>query len=242
MRVLQTYVRSNTNEAPEPRTRLVLRSREGIVGDCHAVPMSPRHVLLTARGAYERHGLAANALRENILVDVDRLDWSSGSELRISGEKTGRADVVLRVTFACEPCAKLNRFKPGLMRHVGADRGILARVVRGGVIQMGDRVSVRPSAYKALPDAWQERLCDLIQLLPEEEWISYVRLAELVGVKTSYCRVFPRVLGLAAHGGGPTTGALRRRGGELAPLRSGMARGRDASRPMWSGRPVFAGE
>lgn len=195
---------------------------------------SPRQVLITSSGAYRRHHLTPNTLRENILIDADRLDWRSGGEVQI-----GRT-VVLRVMFTCEACAKLNKFRPRLMAQVGSDRGILARVIRGGTIVAGDPIIVRPGVYEALSDEWQERLCAILERLPAGGWVSYIRLAELNGVHRSYCRVFPRVLDFARYGSvkGPTTGVRRSTHGALEPVLSSLP----AADPMWSGSTLFAGE
>jgi alkylated DNA nucleotide flippase Atl1 len=232
--VVGTFLRPDANRPPEPRRRIALQRGVGIIDDCHAAKSSPRQVLIAATGVYERLRLPINALRENVLVDSGRIAWESGSQVRIG------SSVVLRVMFVCEPCAKLNKFRPRLMAQVGKDRGILARVIRGGTTNIGDPVKVEAGVYESLPEEWQARLCRILDRLPEGAWISYIRLAELNGVHPSYCRVFPRVLRLARYGScaGSTHGVRRRSDGALeSVLRSSRA----AEQP-WSGAEVFSTE
>ncbi len=160
----------------------------GIAEDCHADPFSPRQVLLAATGAYESLHVAPMSLRENILVAADELRWLSGTELLIG------SDVVLRVTYACEPCARLNRFRLGLMRKAKGVRGTLARVIRGGWIGLGDTVRAAPAVFRALSDDWRERVVAVVQAIPAGVELSYIDVARIAGVHKSYCRVFPRLL------------------------------------------------
>jgi hypothetical protein len=203
-----------------------------VVGDCHTGRFSPRQLLITAQGAYRRLRIPANALRESILVDAELLDWPSGSQVRIG------KSVLLRVMFGCEPCAKLNDKREGLFRDVGSDRGLLARVIRGGMVRAGDHIAVRPHTYQSFPNDWQRRLHVVLAKMPKRSWIPYVRLAELNGVHRSYCRVFPRVLGFSRFGGDSTVGVRRDEKGGLVPVMR-------ADRPIddiWSGWHVFDGE
>ncbi|MER8124712.1 hypothetical protein ABS198_20745, partial [Acinetobacter baumannii] len=90
-------------------------------GDMHADARSPRQVLLAGAPAYRSLGLPPHALRENLLLDVDTAAIVSGTVLCIG------AQVRLRLSFQCEACGGLDRHAPGLVRAIGASRGILAR-------------------------------------------------------------------------------------------------------------------
>ena len=51
-------------------------------------------------------------------------------------------DVVLRITGHCEPCARMDEIRPGLRVEIDKKRGMLAYVVEGGAIKVGDAVRV----------------------------------------------------------------------------------------------------
>ena len=164
--------------------------------------------------AYARLGLPANALRENILLDID-------SAVLASGQLLAAGAAVFQLTFACEPCGRLNLRQDRLSRTIGAQRGMLARVLRGGPVAVGDPVQLLPDTLPAWPDDWRARVETVLARVPPGCVVEYRQLALLAGVALTYCRVFPRVaraLGLA-H--------------KAVPLRS------DCALPRWDGAGLF---
>lgn len=169
-----------------------MRRGEGIDGDCHASPFSPRQLLIVSTGAYEYCNLPPRSLRENILVRVANLKLSSGTLLRLGPE------AAVRITFECEPCGRLNRIRPKLSKDIVGKRGYLARVVRSGLVKPGDQVQVQRDVFHPFSDNWRDRLISVVRKLPEDCFVSYSQLAELAGVPKVFCRVFPRLL--RSHG------------------------------------------
>lgn len=88
----------------------------------------------------------------------------------------------------------------------------------------------------------QERLCKSLDRIPLRSGISYVRLAELIGVQSAYCRVFPRVLRDAGvrtpPKGSSTSGVVKDRWGRLSIVTSEVL----AKDLTWNGSGYFAGE
>lgn len=191
----------------------------GLAGDCHADPLSPRQVLLVTAAAYDELDLSPGVLRENITLAVASDVLQPGRLLFVG------ADVVIATTFACEPCARLNAHRPGLLRAVGRHRGVLGRVVRGGELQVGDPVAVGSVTRSDWPDTWQDRVVRVLEAAPAGMVVEYAHLARLAGVPLAYCRVFPRVL--AERAPGSAHRAVRSGGGD------GQAR--------WQGDSLFNG-
>ena len=211
------HIRVGKEPAPRPVATAQAIAGFGLVGDRHASPCSPRQLLLAGSPAYQRWGLPPAALRENLLLDFSTLQLGSGDLLRVGGE------VVLWITFVCEPCNLLERRCPGTLKTIGAERGMLARVLRGGELRRGDAIGVRRGAAPLFSDDWQQRVLHVARAVPEGFWISYRQLAQLAGVHIAYCRAFPRVLSrLPAQ-------VARRVGGNA---------GVDAA-PAWSGAGFF---
>ena len=166
----------------------------GLDNDVHADPLSPRQLLLASAQAYDTFSLPPHALRENLLVDFDTSTLVSGAVLRIGGA------VRLRLMFQCEACGQLDTQQSGLARKLGMRRGMLARVVAGGLIQRGDRVQDMGMLEESWSDDWRERIAKVLDALPPGAVIEYKHLARLAGVQPSYCRAFPRVIkNLGAH-------------------------------------------
>lgn len=160
----------------------------GFDGDLHADPLSPRQVLLASAAVYEEWELPAHALGENLLVDVDTASLGSGTVLQLG------AQVRIRLMFQCEACGQLDLQRPGLARALGNRRGMLARVLAGGTIRVGDPIRRLDDEMAPWSDDWRERVMAVLDAAPPGAVVEYARLARLAGIQASYCRAFPRLL------------------------------------------------
>jgi hypothetical protein len=160
----------------------------GLEGDMHADPLSPRQVLLASTTPYTSFDLSPNTLRENLLLDADVSKLRSGSVLCIG------TSVALWLMFQCEACGHLNVQRSDLSKIIGNQRGMLARVLRGGEIRPGDRVKYFESLMPAWSLDWRDRIQMILSAIPSGQVIEYKQLARVAGVPSGYCRVFPRVL------------------------------------------------
>lgn len=216
--VLAIAVRGPGTAAPVRYDRIRALAGCGLAGDVHAGPRSPRQVLLAGAPAYEALALPPNALRENLLLDLDTAGMASGAVLRIGREAS------LRLSFQCEACCSLDTHAPGLARAIGGRRGMLARVLAGGEIRVGDPVVMLDARLPALPEDWRERVALVLEAVPPGQVIGYADLAFVAGVQSSYCRAFPRLL--ARLGASYAAKAM--------PARAG------ATLPRWDGGGFYA--
>ena len=112
----------------------------GIEGDKHASAASKRQVLLADKEALDAVGVLPGTIKENVTVEgVDVMQLPSGSLVRL-----GRS-VVLEITAVCEPCFRMDEIRDGLKQELEGKRGMVSRVVRGGVINVGDPITVERS-------------------------------------------------------------------------------------------------
>lgn len=216
--VLAVAVRGAGTAAPAGRDCVMALAGRGLAGDRHAAPRSPRQVLLAGAPAYQALALPPGALRENLLLDLDTAGMASGAVLRI-----GR-DASLRVSFQCEACGSLDAHAAGLARAIGGRRGVLARVLAGGPIRVGDPVILLEERLPALSGDWRERVARVVEAVPPGQAIGYADLAHVAGVQPSYCRAFPRLLERL----GPAYAA------KALPARAGNAP------PRWDGGGYYA--
>lgn len=170
---------------------LVLRAGLGILGDCNAAGDSPRQVLIASEPVYRRLGLAPGALRENFQVDAEVERFSSGQVLRIG------SDVRVRLTIPCEPCAKLNRVRPGLARDAAGHRGFLGRVISDGEVRRGDEVVPTDVVLDPIPFRPRDRVYDLVARIPPGRVLGFKALVRTLGLVKTYVRVVPRFLATA---------------------------------------------
>lgn len=106
----------------------------GLEGCAHARPASDRQVLLVDRETLEAMELAPGILRENITTDgLNVNSLQVGQRLRIG-------DTRLEVTMLCTPCNQMERIRSGLRKELWGRRGMLCRVLEGGIVRPGDSI------------------------------------------------------------------------------------------------------
>jgi MOSC domain-containing protein YiiM len=134
-----------------PKKRLPMEELEevrviknvGLEGCAHGRP-GARQVLLVDRETLEAMELRPGVIRENITTDgIDVNGLALKQELRIG-------EVRLEVSEICHPCDQLEKVRPGLRREMRGRRGMLCRVLEGGMIRRGDTIEKVSSAATLL--------------------------------------------------------------------------------------------
>ncbi len=106
----------------------------GLEGCAHARPGGSRQVLLVDRETLEAMDLRPGVIRENITTDgINVNSLAVGQELRVG-------EALLKVSAICHPCDQLEKIRPGLRQEMRGRRGMLCRVVQGGVVRRGDTI------------------------------------------------------------------------------------------------------
>jgi MOSC domain-containing protein YiiM len=148
------FVAPHVEGTPEPRPAAQVEVGAGLVGDRHHQPGAPpdraRALTLFAAETFEhlaRVGLdlAPGESRRQLLVRGVDLTRLQGRRLRVG-------EVVLEGTGPCRPCAHLEAMtRPGVLAALEGRGGLTARVVKGGLLRVGDAVVELPGAEA--PDA-----------------------------------------------------------------------------------------
>ncbi|MEO1146787.1 MAG: MGMT family protein [Cyanobacteria bacterium J06638_22] len=172
----------------EPTDQLMLKRGYGIVGDANAQVGSPRQVLFAGTPSLQAFGLQPGDLQENLLLDVTVESLESGTVLQLG--ETAR----VRLMFLCEPCASLERLKPGLSRKINGKRGMLGLVVADGTVQQGDPVWVLGDRFPAIPETTRGKFEDFVARIPPGKVVPTKALLLALGLTTSYARVIPTLL------------------------------------------------
>ena len=123
---------SGTSQAHE-RVRAI--EDFGLEGCAHANPPR-REVLLASEEHLDTVGVAPGAIRENVTVaGADVQTWPVGQRVRV-----GQA--ILEITMVCDPCHRMDELRDGLRAEIDGKRGMLAHVVEGGEIALGDAIEL----------------------------------------------------------------------------------------------------
>ncbi len=110
----------------------------GFEGCAHARPASKRQVLLMDRETLEAMDLRPGVIRENITTDGLNVNGLQIGQLLRVGEAR------LEVTSVCTPCDLMEAIRPGLRKELWGRRGMLCRILEGGVIRRGDSIDRLP--------------------------------------------------------------------------------------------------
>lgn len=109
----------------------------GLDGDKHAVATSKRQVLLVDQEALDEVGVAPGIIKENLTVEgLNVMGLPVGTRLTLGSQ------AVLEITDVCEPCFRMDEIRSGLKDELEGRRGMVAVVIRGGSISIGDPISV----------------------------------------------------------------------------------------------------
>ena len=107
----------------------------GLEGCAHANP-SRREVLLVSKEHLDVLDVEPGAIRENVTVEgADVQDWPVGQRVRVG-------EALFEITMVCDPCQRMDELRHGLRAELDGKRGMLAHVVEGGEIALGDPVDL----------------------------------------------------------------------------------------------------
>jgi len=113
---------------------------KGIIEDKYYDANINRSVLLTSEESYalaKSHNIVFpfGSLGENILMDYNPYHLNPGDQLRIG-------EVVLEISQNCTMCDHLSKIDEILPTLLKDDRGIFAKVIKGGVIKKEDQITL----------------------------------------------------------------------------------------------------
>ena len=107
----------------------------GLEGCAHANPPK-REVLFVSKEHLDSVGVDPGAIRENLTVAGDDVQqWPIGQRVRVGG-------AVFEITMVCDPCKRMDDLRQGLRAELDDKRGMLARVVEGGEVAVGDEIEL----------------------------------------------------------------------------------------------------
>jgi MOSC domain-containing protein YiiM len=107
-----------------------------------------RQVLLVSEKNLLDLGLKPGDVRENVVLQGVTVEQFEAGDRLVLGE------AVLEITMDCQPCERMDEVRPGLRALIQGRRGMLAKVIVSGTIQVGDEVR-GPEPLRSDPAALQ---------------------------------------------------------------------------------------
>jgi MOSC domain-containing protein YiiM len=127
----------------EPRERVLAIESQGFEGCAHANPPR-REVLFVSKEHLDTVGVEPGAIRENITVEgADVQSWPVGQQVRVG-------EALFEITMVCDPCERMDQLRAGLRTQLEDRRGMLAHVVEGGEVSVGDPVELVEAPSEAV--------------------------------------------------------------------------------------------
>ncbi|MBI3913972.1 MAG: MOSC domain-containing protein [Chloroflexi bacterium] len=120
----------------EFKTQARALANRGLEGDRHAQPNGSRQVLLMDEETLNKLGLPPGNVKENITTrGIAIQTLAKGTRVKIG-------DAVFEITKPCTPCERMDEIRNGLRTEIEGQRGILAKVIEGGTLRVGDAIEV----------------------------------------------------------------------------------------------------
>jgi molybdopterin adenylyltransferase len=117
----------------QPRERVLAIENHGFEGCAHANPPR-REVLFASKEHLDSVGVEPGAIRENVTIEgADVQAWQVGQQVKVGG-------ALFEITMVCDPCQRMDDLRSGLRALLEDKRGMLARVVEGGEVALGDEI------------------------------------------------------------------------------------------------------
>ncbi|MDE2780991.1 MAG: MOSC domain-containing protein [Chloroflexota bacterium] len=114
-------------------------SAHGLEGDRSCNVRNARQVLVMDKETLEHFELVPGQIKENITtVGLDLSQAQPGHVFFIGDE------VTMEIVGECEPCGKMDAIRMGLREELNHRRGILAMVISGGPVKVGDAIRIEP--------------------------------------------------------------------------------------------------
>jgi len=112
----------------------------GVIGDRHYGKDPLRSILITSIHSYEiaksaNIELEYGDLGENILVNFNPYDLKQGRKIAFD-------EVVLEISNMSSLCKSLTKLDSKLPKLLKNDRGIFAKVIKGGVLEVGENITI----------------------------------------------------------------------------------------------------
>ena len=114
-------------------------SAQGLEGDRSCSPDNTRQVLFMDQETLVKLALEPGQIKENVTTSGLDLSQAQGGQVVFIGDA-----VTMELVGDCEPCGKMDAIRAGLRQELDGKRGVLAMVINGGPIKVGDSIRIEP--------------------------------------------------------------------------------------------------
>ena len=138
-RIVSLHLARIKGTPSEPVQEAMALSAQGLEGDRSCNVGNPRQVLVVDRETLDELELEPGQVKENITTSGLDLSQAREGQMFLIGDQ-----VTMEIGGPCAGCGKLDEVRPGLRERLKGRRGIMARVIGGGPINVGDPIRIEP--------------------------------------------------------------------------------------------------
>ncbi len=137
--ILNLHIARVKGTPSDPVQEATAISARGLEGDRSCLVNNARQVLVMDKETLDHFELAPGQIKENITTEGLDLSEAKPGQVFFIGD-----EVTMEVVGECEPCGKMDAIRMGLRQELNHRRGILAMVISGGPIEVGDSIRLEP--------------------------------------------------------------------------------------------------
>ena len=140
--ILNLHIARVKGTPSDPVQEATAISAHGLEGDRSCLVNNARQVLVMDQETLDEFELAPGQVKENITTTgLDLSQTQPGQVFFIGSEGS---EVTMEIVGECEPCGKMDAIRMGLRERLNHRRGMLAMVISGGTIKVGDTIRIEP--------------------------------------------------------------------------------------------------
>ncbi len=137
--VLNLHLARVKGAPSDPVPEATAISARGLEGDRSCLVNNARQVLVMDKETLDEFELSPGQIKENITTAGLDLSRARPGQVFFVGN-----EVTLEIVGECQPCGKMDAIRMGLREELNHRRGILAMVINGGAIKVGDAIRIEP--------------------------------------------------------------------------------------------------
>ena len=133
--ITNIHIASVKGTPSDPVQEATAISGMGIEGDRSCVEGNTRQVLFMDKETLDDLELTPGQIKENITTSGVDMSHAQPGQVFFIGD-----EIRMEVVGDCEACGKMEEIRPGLWDRLNGRRGMLAMVINGGTMKVGDTI------------------------------------------------------------------------------------------------------
>ncbi len=142
--ITNLYIARVKETPSDPVEEATAISGKGLEGDRSCSERNMRQVLFMDKETLDELELVPGQIKENITTTGLDMSQVKEGQVIFIGDREAGEPVTMEIVGPCEPCQKMDAIRPGLRKILDGQRGMLAIVLNGGAIKVGDSICVEP--------------------------------------------------------------------------------------------------